>query len=224
MNDKFTSDVFRRLSNDPLTAEIMAEHVAELVANLKFQTFRADGATLAMQELQAELQRTDTIVNNAAAEAKKWRDHAEIQNAEIDRLNKRCDELKPWAELGKLAMEAIDKVELEKQVEGLQSQVTLYRPVLERARIAFINLIDLKLLPSPEYEKVANNIAGDIFMVLSDIPAEATEATEQLQALIGQAIDIWNQSKSVRDRSEYEPLRKNLDQTMDALTKYRGEA
>jgi hypothetical protein len=77
------------------------------------------------------------------------------------------------------------------------------------------------LLPSPEYEKVANNIAGDIFMVLSDIPAEATE---QLQALIGQAIDIWNQSKSVRDRSEYEPLRKNLDQTMDALTKYRGEA
>jgi hypothetical protein len=113
------------------------------------------------------------------------------------------------------------KVKLEKQVEGLQSQVTLYRPVLERARIAFINLIDLKLLPSPEYEKVANNIAGDIFMVLSDIPAEATE---QLQALIGQAIDIWNQSKSVRDRSEYEPLRKNLDQTMDALTKYRGEA
>jgi len=57
MNDKFTSDVFRRLSNDPLTAEIMAEHVAELVANLKFQTFRADGATLAMQELQAELDR-----------------------------------------------------------------------------------------------------------------------------------------------------------------------
>lgn len=67
---------------------------------------------------------------------------------------------------------------------GHIAQVAVMRGALERARKGFVNLIDLKLLPSEEYEKDANKIAQHCFEALTDTPSEAAEHVQKLVAAL----------------------------------------
>ena len=64
--------------------------------------------------------------------------------------------------------------------DELQAQVAVLRMALDRARKGFVNLIDLNLLPSEEYEKDANKIAQCCFEALSDTPVDAAERVQML--------------------------------------------
>ena len=74
----------------------------------------------------------------------------------------------------------LEQEKYEKELLELQAQVAVLRGALERARKGFVNLIDLNLLPSEEYEKDANKIAQCCFEALSDTPAESAERVQML--------------------------------------------
>ena len=74
----------------------------------------------------------------------------------------------------------LEQEKYEKELLELQAQVAVLRGALERARKGFVNLIDLNLLPSEEYEKDANKIAQCCFEALSDTPTEAAERVQKL--------------------------------------------
>ena len=74
------------------------------------------------------------------------------------------------------------------KIDELQAQVAVLRGALERARKGFVNLIDLNLLPSEEYEKDANKIAQCCFEALSDTPSEAAERVQKIVELLQDAV------------------------------------
>lgn len=79
----------------------------------------------------------------------------------------------------------------------LQAQVAVLRGALERARKGFVNLIDLNLLPSEEYEKDANKIAQHCFEALASTPSEAVERVQKLVEL-EQAAREYVESNSIK--------------------------
>ena len=81
-----------------------------------------------------------------------------------------------------------DEIELERERDELQAQVAVLRMALDRARKGFVNLIDLNLLPSEEYEKDANKIAQCCFEALSDTPSEAAERVQKIVELLQDAV------------------------------------
>lgn len=90
-------------------------------------------------------------------------------------------------------MRNIDVSNLEKERDELQAHVAVLRGALERARKGFVNLIDLNLLPSEEYEKDANKIAQCCFEALSDT---STEAAERVNALVEALESIVKEDKN----------------------------
>ena len=82
----------------------------------------------------------------------------------------------------------LEQEKYEKELFELQAQVAVLRGALERARKGFVNLIDLNLLPSEEYEKDANKIAQCCFEALSDTPSEAAERVQKIVELLQDAV------------------------------------
>ena len=78
--------------------------------------------------------------------------------------------------------------QIEKELSEARAQVAVLRGALERARKGFVNLIDLNLLPSEEYEKDANKIAQCCFEALSDTSTEAAERVQKLAELLQDAV------------------------------------
>ena len=78
--------------------------------------------------------------------------------------------------------------QIEKELSEARAQVAVLRGALERARKGFVNLIDLNLLPSEEYEKDANKIAQYCFEALDATPAEAAERVQKLAELLQDAV------------------------------------
>ena len=82
----------------------------------------------------------------------------------------------------------LEQEKYEKELFELQAQVAVLRGALERARKGFVNLIDLNLLPSEEYEKDANKIAQCCFEALSTTPSEAAERVQKIVELLQDAV------------------------------------
>jgi DNA repair exonuclease SbcCD ATPase subunit len=109
--------------------------------------------------------------------------------------------------------------DLEADYKGLQAQVAVLRSMLNRSRMAFISLIDYKLLPSKEYEKTANKLASDIFCALSATQAEAAKQHELLNKVFIEA------SKICSDMALGNPVvLMQLNLAVCNYTKYRVEA
>ena len=119
-----------------------------------------------------------------------------------------CKHLKECIdEIRKMANEFDMKVKVDEQGwkveqerDELQAQVAVLRMALDRARKGFVNLIDLNLLPSEEYEKDANKIAQCCFEALSDTPTDAAERVQKLvEALEATAYYIGVEVNNLQD-------------------------
>ena len=86
--------------------------------------------------------------------------------------------------------------------DELQAQVAVLRMALDRARKGFVNLIDLNLLPSEEYEKDANKIAQHCFEALADTPSEAAERVQRLVSTLELASNCLVDGSAIKNEAQ----------------------
>lgn len=114
------------------------------------------------------------------------------------------------AELGKS-----QAVEFDTEVEKLEAHNAVLRGALERCRKAFVNLIDLSLLPSEEYEKETHELAQMCFSALHATPSDSAA---KVQGLVSAMTHI----DGCLSESEHNAIIA-LEIAQKALAEWRGE-
>ena len=115
------------------------------------------------------------------------KDRCDMTRNTIENYSNTCNHWEPNRET-EIVMQKDELKTLRQERDELQAQVAVLRGALERARKGFVNLIDLNLLPSEEYEKDANKIAQHCFEALADTPSDAAERVQKIVELLQDAV------------------------------------